>query len=175
MMKFTLRELQPKDAGFMQEWMHDEDVISSLGSDFSSKTLDDALSFIEHANDSKNCKNLHLACVDETDEYLGTVSLKNIDEVNKNAEYAICFRRKAHGTGAPAFATAEILRIAFEKMQLEKVYLYLYSINKRANRFYQKQCFVLEGCQQKQAVHKGEFVDVIWYGITREMWQYEQR
>lgn len=174
-MKFALRKLQSKDAVFMYEWMHDEDVISSLGSDFLSKTLNDASSFIEQANNPENCKSLHLACVDETDEYLGTVSLKNIDKANKNAEYAICFRRKAHGTGAAAFATDAILRIAFEKMQLEKVYLYLYSTNERANHFYQKQCFVLEGRQQKQAVHKGVFVDVFWYGITREMWQHEQR
>ena len=42
---------------------------------------------------------------DQDDEYLGTISLKNIDLKNKNAEYAISTRKKARGTGANQQAT----------------------------------------------------------------------
>lgn len=42
-------------------------------------------------NDTR--KNLHLAIVDENDEYMGTVSLKNIEE--DKAEFAITVRKNA--------------------------------------------------------------------------------
>lgn len=168
-MGFHLRRLLEKDAPLMLEWMHDANVVSSLGTDFRKKTLEDALSFI-HWSLNPACCEVHLACVSDDDEYLGTVSLKHIDHKNKNAEYAICFRRCAHGSGAASYATEQILQIAFEDQKLEKVYLYLYSVNTRAERFYQKLNFRFEGRQRKQAIHKGEFVDVIWYGIIKEDW-----
>lgn len=169
-MSFHLRQLLEKDASLMLEWMHDENVVSSLGTNFRKKTLEDALSFI-HWSLKPECGEVHLACVSDNDEYLGTVSLKHIDQKNKNAEYAICFRRCAHGTGAASYATEQILRIAFEQLQLEKIYLYLYSVNERANRFYQKAGFTLEGRQRCQTLHADAFVDVIWYGILKEEWE----
>jgi len=168
-MKYRLRKLEAKDAPFMLEWMHDNDVTQNLGTDFSSKTIEDAEAFIESANDSET-GNLHRACVDENDMYLGTVSLKAINRENNNAEYAICFRSCAHGSGASRAATEEILRIGFEELKLEKIYLYLYGSNERANRFYQKAGFVFEGRLRKHTMHKGVLEDVLWYGILREEW-----
>jgi len=168
-MEFRLRKLEKKDAPLMLEWMHDSDVTRNLGTDFASKTLEDAEAFIESAH-REGAKDLHLACVDESDTYLGTVSLKSIDRENSNAEYAICFRRCAHGTGAARKATEEILRIGFEELGLNKIYLYLYGCNERANRFYQKAGFVFEGRQRKHAMHKGTLQDVLWYGILRDEW-----
>lgn len=168
-MKYTLRRLREKDAPLMLEWMHDAEVTANLERDFGSKTLEDARAFVALSNQA-DTPDLNMACVNENDEYMGTVSLKHIDRQNKNAEYAICFRRCAHGTGAAYAATMEILRMAFEKLMLEKVYLYHYSTNMRANRFYQKVGFELEGRQRNQAIHRGILCDVIWFGKTREAW-----
>lgn len=66
--------------------------------DFKNFTEEDIKKFIDNGNESS--KNIHYACVDEEDNYLGTISLKNIDIRNKNAEYAISFCKFAHGTGA---------------------------------------------------------------------------
>ena len=80
-----LRKLELKDAPLMLEWMHDETVVKDMQADFSSKTLEDCNHFILSSKDTR--KNLHLAIVDENDEYMGTVSLKNIEE--DKAEFAI--------------------------------------------------------------------------------------
>ena len=78
-----LRKLKDKDAVFMLEWMHDGDVVEFLNGNFTSKTLDDCKNFIELSlNDDKNS---HFAVVSDTDEYMGTVSLKNIDKKLKRA------------------------------------------------------------------------------------------
>ena len=168
-MLFRLRQLMEKDAPLMLEWMHDDDVTQFLSVDFSTKTLSDAQLFIRESI-SNTCKEIHMACVNEHDEYLGTVSLKTVDLLNKRAEYAICMRRCAHGTGAAFYATEVILRIAFEQMGLERVYLYHYSSNRRARRFYQKMGFIIEGVLRHHVFRNGVFEDEIWYGILRNDW-----
>ena len=80
-----LRKLKQSDAPLMLEWMHDEDVVHFMKADFQHKTLGDCERFIESSQEDS--KNIHLAAVDDTDIYMGTVSLKNID--NGSSEFAI--------------------------------------------------------------------------------------
>lgn len=129
-----LRELELKDAPLMLEWMHDETVVKDMQADFSSKTLEDCNLFILSSKDTR--KNLHLAIADENDEYMGTVSLKNIEE--DKAEFAITVRKCAMGKGYSHFGMSEIIRIGFEKMNLSNIYWYVDKNNQRAIKFYDK-------------------------------------
>lgn len=161
-----LRPLEAKDAEGMLSWMHDDSINSIFAADFKSFTKDKVLSFIE--NSDKNKDDLHLACVNDDDEYLGTVSIKHIDREAKNAEYAVSFCKRAHGTGASSFATKEILRIAFYELGLKRVYLNVITENKRANAFYKKIGFVYEGTFKKHILINGELKDLNWYRMLKE-------
>ena len=130
-----LRKLKSKDAPFMLEWMQDPKITQFFAFDVSNTTYEKAIDFIEN---SFTKDNIHLACVDDTDEYLGTISLKNIDKTTKDAEYAVAFRAKTHGTGCAYFATTEILKYAFNELSLSTVYLNVLSKNTRAISFYNK-------------------------------------
>lgn len=106
----TLRKLQLKDVPLMLEWMHDEEAKHIFQNNFaeidvcSKKVVEN--SFREDQQ--------HFAIVDDQDdEYLGTISLKNIDLKNKNAEYAISTRKKARGTGANQKSNGIIIKIWF--------------------------------------------------------------
>ena len=70
-----LRHLLPKDAHLMLEWMHDEGTARFFRESFAVKTINDCMTFIDAAQDEKH--SIHLAIVDDWDEYMGTVSLKN--------------------------------------------------------------------------------------------------
>ena len=153
-----LRELELKDAEYMLEWMHDPNVSGCLGKDFKSMTIQDCNKFIETAKADK--KNRHFAIVDDNDEYMGTISLKEIDIENKRAEYAISCRTKAIGHGYAAWATKELFVIAKEDIGLELIYLNVYKTNIRAQKMYQKVGFV--------NVPKPEFINenddkLIWF------------
>lgn len=137
-----LRKLQQKDIHRMLEWMHDPLVNCHFRANFSKMTEDDAKAFIEN---SFNDENVNFAFTDDNDNYLGTISLKNISKNDKNAEFAIVTRREAQGTGAAFKATIEILRYAFNDLALHRVYLNVLEDNKRANRFYEKCGFNYEG------------------------------
>lgn len=164
-----IRKLEIKDLPYMYEWMHDENVTANLQTDFASFTEEKVKDFIEQAMlQDKTSKNVHYAIVDENDEYVGTISLKNIDYRNRNAEYAIVTRSKAHGKGYAKKATIDILKAGFEGLGLEKIYLYVSVKNIAANKFYQKCGFKEEGIFRRHILISGELEDIRWYSVLRD-------
>lgn len=134
--KFKLRQLMIKDANLMLEWMHDDDVIKDLKNNFKEKTIEDCICFIKKSvNDKKNC---NLAIADDTDTYLGTVSIKNINNTDKSGEFAITIRKVAMGTGCSTYAIHEIIKYGFNILGLRKIYWYVSKNNLRAIKFYDK-------------------------------------
>lgn len=164
-----IRELRQADATRMHEWMQDNEITKNFQTDFGSFSLEKVQGFIESASkQTLDDDNLSYAIVNENDEYMGTISLKNINRVDKNAEYAIVTRKDAHGKGFAKVASEEILRVAFEKLGLERVYLYVSVENIGANKFYQKFGFVEEGVFRKHVKISGELMDIRWYSILRD-------
>lgn len=162
-----VRKLCLNDAKYMLEWMQDSNVTENLSTVFTSKTIEDCYNFIRQSLfDSNNA--IHLAVCDDNGEYYGTVSLKNIDTFNSNAEYAISMRSCAMGKGYSSYATNAILKIAFHQLNLKKVYLYVFEKNIRAIKFYRKFGFVEEGNFRAHCYVKDEFQNLLWFSILRE-------
>lgn len=160
-----LRKLLPKDADFMLEWMNYDENKTIFQKDFSKMTKEGVLAFIDNSFTESDH---HFAIVDDDDEYLGTISLKNIDMLNKNAEYAISSRKKARGTGSNALATKQIVEYAFKELKLKKVYLNVLSTNVRAKKMYIKSGFVYEGTFKNHLFINNKFEDLEWYSIVNE-------
>ncbi len=160
-----LRPLEDKDICYILEWMHDPVINKVFKADFSAYDENKVKVFIDGALSEVN---RHYACVNDQDEYLGTVSLKNINYIEKNAEYAVSFRKSAQGTGASLFATKEILKIAFYELGLYRVYLNVIGSNQRANAFYKKAGFIYEGSFRRHIKINGVLEDLNWYGILKE-------
>lgn len=168
MKNIHLRNLCEKDAPYMLEWMHDSSIACYFQFDAKNMTLDSCKEYIKNVDYDKN--SCHYAIVDETDEYLGTISLKNINYKNNDAEYAISTRKKVHGTGVALEATYQIWKIAFEELQLERIYLNVLIDNKRANVFYQKVGYRLDGTVKDAIEIQGEKKSLNWYTINRSQY-----
>lgn len=132
-----LRPLLEKDIAGQLEWMHDEAVYKQFKQAFETFTELDISKFIKVGN---NEQNQHFAVVDDSDEYLGTVSLKNIDYVSKSAEFAIAIRKYAWGRGVGRFAITAILKHAKE-LGLMVVHLRVLDQNKIAIHLYERYDF----------------------------------
>lgn len=167
-----LRKLQKKDAQGMLEWMHDEEIQQNFQTDMLNRDYKDVLSFIENAvTEPEEGKNIHYAIVDEKDEYLGTISLKNVDLISKKAEYAICLRKNAQGHGIAGEATMQLLKKAFEEFGLGRVYLNVLADNEKAIHLYQKCGFRYEGEFRSHLFLDGEYKNLRWYGILKEEYE----
>lgn len=163
-----IRVLMEKDAQLMYEWMHDEEVIQGLQADnFRTKTLDDCEKFIRSSWDMKD--DCHMAIVDDGDEYMGTVSLKNIDECFQDAEFAIVLRKSAWRKGYASQAIIDILSLAFEKYKLRRVYCNVLRSNTVAIKLYEKmgwtrlQQIDARYIQNGPRNNDGSLMDVLFY------------
>lgn len=157
-----LRKLELKDAPLMLEWMHDKSVVEDLRTNFLKKTMEDCENFIRGSWDDK--KNWNMAIVDESDTYMGTISLKNIQ--NRSAEFGITIRKAAMGKGYAIQAMREVLRIGFEEMKLEKIFWCVSPNNKRAVRFYDKNGFERADANQIDRIEgytKEQIGSYLWY------------
>ena len=160
-----LRKLKGKDAPLMLEWMHDENVIQNMGTDFRNKTVEDCIAFIE--NSAEDSDSVHRAIVDGEDEYLGTVSLKNID--NGLAEFAIAIRRKAMGTGASRLAMQQIITYGFEVLHLKRIYWCVSPLNKRAIRFYDKNGYQrIDSPNCVKGYTESQVNTFVWYAVNND-------
>lgn len=164
-----LRELRLDDAESMLEWMHDNEVIGLLPTRFNDMTLDDCYIFIKKALIDKE-RNIHFAVTNEYSDYLGTISLKNINYRDRNAEYAIVLGKRAIGKRVAHKATMDLLQYAFEILKLERVYLCVFEDNIRAVKFYNKFGFKYEGKFRKhmQGAKDNTLHDLLWYGILKD-------
>lgn len=167
-----LRPLEAKDAEGILEWMQDPDIQKNFRFSTQNKSYDDVLSFIDAAVTSPiDGESIHYAITDDNDEYLGTISLKNVDLQCMSAEYAISMRKCAQGQGIATWATKRILQIAFEEFHFQRVYLNVLSDNERAIRLYEKCGFIYEGAFRRHLFLKGEFKTLKWYSILdNEYW-----
>ena len=131
-----LRTLELKDVFLMLEWMHDDIVVKDLKADFEFKTLEDCIEFIKNSMEDRN--DVHLAITDETDEYLGTCSLKHLNVDDHTAEFGMSVRKKSMGRNISIDAMKSIIQYGFEALDLSCIYWCVDPNNVRALRFYDK-------------------------------------
>ena len=160
-----LRSLELRDAKAMYEAMCDTNVNAYMNIDGSKSSIENCENYIKNANANPNFK--HFAIVDDCDNWVGTISLKNIDNEVKQAEYAIITSTKVHGKGYALKATKELLSYAFNTLNLNRVYLDVLKDNIRANKFYLKCGFKLEGTFRQAIFIKGQIYDLNWYSILK--------
>lgn len=159
-----LRKLELKDAPLMLAWMHDKSVTEKLRSDFASKTLQDAENFIRWSWEDK--ENVNLAIASDEDEYMGTVSLKYIED--GNAEFAITVRAEAMGRGYSWFGMESIIEKAFNEYGLESVYWCVSRENVRAVRFYDKHNFNEALDIPKKVLDRYNGIEKLkWYSVLK--------
>ena len=161
-----LRVLRYNDAPLMYEWMRDEEIIKYFYDDFSHKTLKDAEEYI---NSIPKCNDVvSYAIASDEDEYMGTACLKSIDREKGYAQMSVVVRRCAMTRGYSWFAVCELLRIAFDELNLESVYWCISNRNNQAVRFYDKHYFnriVDVPFEIREMYHGRE--DLIWYSVLK--------
>lgn len=102
---------------------------------------------------------------------VGLIGLLNIDEKNRKAEYYVTLGECEYkGKGIAYSASIEILKYAFEKLNLNKVYLYTEVENIVAQRLFTKLGFHKEGTIKEDLIINNKKKDRYLYAIFRSEW-----
>lgn len=115
-------------------------------------------------------KEFHFLVIDNKNERpIGVASLKNLHWLNRRAEISL-FIGKEHsrGKGLGKAATIELLRFAFDKLNLQRIFLEVYDFNATAIAMYEKVGFREEGRLRKHSWKNGAYRDLVIMGILRE-------
>ena len=101
------------------------------------------------------------------DEYIGMISLNNIDSKNRHAYLGIYANPENKLPGYGSILINCIKFLAFKKMRLHTLKLEVLRVNDRAHHFYLKHGFKKEGVLKEFINKNGSWTDVVVMGITK--------
>lgn len=110
----------------------------------------------------------------ESERTVGIISLVNIDYKNRSAECIIDIGEKdLWGKGIGREAMGIILEFAFNEMNLHRLYLQVFSFNRRAVNLYEKLGFTLAGKFREALYRQGEWHDIILMDMLEDEYRSE--
>lgn len=112
-------------------------------------------------------------CLNENDHMIGELSISDIDEDNRKAGFRISMNAiELTGKGFGSEATQLVLKFVFEKLQLNRLQLEVFSHNKRGIRAYEKVGFKKEGVLRESLYYNENYSDEIIMSIIKK--EYEE-
>jgi ribosomal-protein-alanine N-acetyltransferase len=170
--KTTLRPIEEEDLEFIQRCMNDPRVWRpavdinpmnrELGSDFFEEVLT--------TEDDVHC----LVC--DGEEPLGHISLTESEygpsetARSRAVELAYWLAPDYHGQGYGSDAAAQMVQYAFEDRNLRRVSAQCGSFNDASIGLLESLGFNHEGTLREAAWFRGEYHDMLWYGLLRDEW-----
>lgn len=171
----TLRPVEKADVEFLHRVMNDPRVWRPAV-DVDPTNYEQASEFFENVvsdPDGVHC----LAC--DGEEPLGIVSLTESrygpgeTARSRAAEVAYWFAPEHHGRGYGSDAVARVVRYAFEDRNLRRVSARVGSFNDASVGLLESLGFEREGTLRDAAWFRGEYHDMLWYGLLRADWEVE--
>lgn len=113
-----------------------------------------------------------LTCKDN-DVIVGDVQLTR-DPTHNVGDIGYIIGKEHRGAGYAEEAARELLRFAFEDIELHRVYATCWRSNERSAHILEKLGFTREGVLREHALKWGKYEDDVYYGLLRREWE-EQR
>ena len=173
-MSVYLRALEPEDYLSLYKWRNDFKITDLLGGNRFYVSKHREKQWVE-SSIKEDKTNLRMAiCFSESQCFIGLVNLTNIDHVNKKAEFSIFIGDKGiHGKGYGSISTKLILKHAFEKLNLNKVWLSVLQSNKVGQYLYQKIGFKIDGIIRQDIFKNNKYHDLIIMSMLKN--EYESK
>lgn len=173
----TLRTIEHEDIEFLQRAMNDPQVWRpALG--VKPMNQEQATEFFE--DEISDSTDVHcLICNGE--EPLGVISLTGSqygpDETcrSRDVELAYWITPEHHEQGYGSDAAARMVEYAFEDRNLRRVSARLGSFNNSSIGLLESLGFEHEGTLRQAAWYRGEYHDMLWYGLLSEDWRQQNR
>ena len=161
-----IRPLEQEDLPRVKEWLNSPEISRIMG-------YLPVLSNHEQLLWFEGIKKLRSAyvfaiCSGEDGLHIGNVGLGNIDYVNRHAMLNIFIADKAHrGKGRGREAVCQLLDFAFNRLNLNKVYLQTSPAFVEAIKLYEKLGFVKEGAMRQHYSCGGSYSDKLIFSMLR--------
>lgn len=165
--KIYLRPFETADVDFLYESTNNDlqgRKFTGTQSSFQKRTVEDYIQ--KDANDDTRVSFAIVKLQD--DRMVGEVVLNDINRNNRCANFRIWIADRDIGNGYGTEATVLALDYGFGMLNLHRIELDVYEINKRAIHVYEKAGFRREGVKRQSWYFNHEYLDTVVMGILEE-------
>lgn len=163
-----LRAFEREDLESVIRWVNDEEVTRNLSDAFIYPvSRSDEMKWLDSVA-LANHKEKVFAIENDEGELVGSIGLHHINWVERKAELGILigekrYWRRGYGQGA----LEAILHLAFNKMNLHRVYLRVFENNPTAIRLYERCGFRQEGRLREDHYYAGQYSHTFIMGLLK--------
>lgn len=162
-----LRAIQKSDSGAYKTWINDRELVhyNSAWSPISDFNHEGWFQSVSQNSTIRIFSIIEL----ENDALIGSCSLRHIDHLHQNAELQIRIGESdRQGAGLGTEAVRLLLDFGFRDLNLERIFLHVFTSNARAIRSYEKAGFTSEGVLRRACFIDGAFRDIQVLSILRD-------
>jgi RimJ/RimL family protein N-acetyltransferase len=163
--KIYLRALEKADAKTVTPWFNDLEITRNLTS-WRPLSLETEEGFIAALADAQHDLVLGI-CEKSSDALVGVTGLHGFAPPDLKAMFGIMLGREHHDKGYGSEATRLMVKIAFETVNVHRVWLEVHLRNQGGLRAYEKAGFQREGLLREAVYRDGGWLDVVVMGILR--------
>ncbi|MCL2753443.1 MAG: GNAT family N-acetyltransferase [Defluviitaleaceae bacterium] len=167
--RLILRKAKPEDAADLLEYASDPEVTQTL--------IWAGLSTFEEAyasifNHYWSAPGKWVIELKESGKMIGGIDII-LKPSHSKASFGYALNRHFWGKGYMGEALDAIVKLCFEKLQLNRVEARHYTNNPASGRVMEKAGMKYEGTAKQAEMVKGKLQDVVFYGVTREDYKSE--
>ena len=122
--------------------------------------------FILEHETSEECA--YFAAFEREGTYVGNVFLININRLHRHAQAGITLKQSAWNHGYAKELMRALLGFGFEDLELNKVYLQVFTTNEKGHKLWTKAGFAVDGVLRQHYFVNGAFHDMYSMSMLRE-------
>lgn len=164
-MQILLRRFEQKDIAKKVEWINDSRNNTYLHYDLPLEIEKTEIWFEKN----KDRTDRFDAVIEVDGKPVGLIGLLQIDNKNQKAEWYICLgEQEFKGKGIAKIASLMLFEYAFDKLNLNKIYMFTEKDNISAQMLFDKLGFQKEGLLKEDLIYNNRKVDRFFYGFTKQ-------
>lgn len=162
-----IRLMEEKDVPYKVQWVNDEEIRKTQNLDFPISKIG-TMEWL-HSITSNSTRKDFIICSKVDNVPIGYCGLVNINLKNSKAESYLGLGDKNYwGRGHASEARRLILDYAFDVLDLNKVYSYVWDENEKMKHINKKVGFKIEGLLRDDIFYQGEYRDNVLMGVLKD-------
>ena len=144
------------------DWYSNEEVVRYSDNQYRKFSFEGQCSYVENClqNDDVNLYGIF----DDT-THIGNIVISSLSSHHRKAELTFVIGETNYwGKGVASFAIANMIQIAKEEFDLNKLYAGIASVNIGSGKVLEKNGFIIEGTRKQHLCYVGNFFDQVDYG-----------
>jgi RimJ/RimL family protein N-acetyltransferase len=165
--ELALCPIEDADVPQMQRWVNDQAVLYYLGFYNGLSEAQDQ-NWLDHMRKSTS-DYVYAIRLRRDNRHIGNTGLHGISGRERHAEFGISIgERDCWGSGYGTAAARLVVDHAFNRLNLHRVFLRVFSHNERAIASYKKLGFIEEGRLRQHQWREDGWVDTLYMGLLRD-------